>query len=396
MPPLDTRHGGQVIVAPPPAGRVATPASLHAVFEHTVAEHPDAVAIEVPPSAARPERRRFTYAQIDALAARLAARLAPRVARDSVIALSLPRDSHLIYVAQLAVLKAGAAYTCIEPGFLPDRARFVLEDSRAVAVVTSADLRSRVAALGVADDRIVEIDSEEPANGVNGAPSPATHGHAPRAPRITGPDSLAYVIYTSGTSGQPKGVMIEHRNVVNLVLSPIAATSTSGPATASPRVRRAPTTPRSRRSGWRSASGATLVVMDDEARAARTGPGAVAASASASRCSARRPRCCAWRPATTRRASCRTCACSTWAARNCRRTWRRAGRPAAGSRTATARPSARSPSCARPSRAGEPVTIGWPVEGNRAWVLDEDAARRSRPARPASCASAAPAWRAAT
>jgi len=71
-------------------------------------------------------RRRLTYAEADGLADALAVRLAPLVTEESVVAILLPRRNHLVYVAQLAVLKAGGAYTCIEPGLPPERVRFIL------------------------------------------------------------------------------------------------------------------------------------------------------------------------------------------------------------------------------------------------------------------------------
>src|SRR5258708_37046861 len=118
---------------------IASPQLLHEIFEGIARRMPDQIAIEVPPTAATP-RRRFTYAEIDAQANTLAARLAPFVTGESVVAILLPRRDHLIYVAQLAGMKAGGAYTCLERTAPADRLRFVLEDSRAVAALPSAGL----------------------------------------------------------------------------------------------------------------------------------------------------------------------------------------------------------------------------------------------------------------
>src|SRR4051794_40794589 len=103
------------------------PALLHEVFEGIARRVPDQIAIDLPAAGAQP-RRRFTYAEIDALADALAARLTPFVTEESVVAILLPRRGHLVYVAMLAVMKAGGAYTCVEPGTPPERARFILED----------------------------------------------------------------------------------------------------------------------------------------------------------------------------------------------------------------------------------------------------------------------------
>ena len=113
------------------------PLFLHEVFEGIARRVPDQGAVDLPGAGSQP-RRSFTYAEIDALADALAARLAPFVTGESVVAILLPRSSHLVYVAQLAVMKAGGAYTCIEPGTPPERARFILEDSRAVAAIADS------------------------------------------------------------------------------------------------------------------------------------------------------------------------------------------------------------------------------------------------------------------
>ncbi|HEV7508956.1 MAG TPA: amino acid adenylation domain-containing protein [Thermoanaerobaculia bacterium] len=183
------------------------PQLLHEIFEGIARRMPNQVAIEVPPTGTSP-RRRFTYAEIDAQADALAARLAPFVHRESVVAILLPRRDHLIYVAQLAVMKAGGAYTCLERTAPAERLRFVLEDSQAVAAITSEDLRTQLASLGYPAEKTV-IANAGPATESSPVPTP---------PWLT-PSTLVYVIYTSGTTGNPKGVMVEHRSVVNLVLS---------------------------------------------------------------------------------------------------------------------------------------------------------------------------------
>jgi non-ribosomal peptide synthetase-like protein len=184
---------------------------LHEIFEDVARRMPNQVAVEVPPTGSVP-RRRFTYAEIDAQANALAARLAPFVDRESVVAILLPRRDHLIYVAQLAVMKAGGAYTCLERTAPAERLRFVLEDSQAVAAITSEELRTQLASLGYPAEKTV----------IANAPAPAVSSGPiqPRpSPAWLSPSTLCYVIYTSGTTGNPKGVMVEHRSVVNLVQS---------------------------------------------------------------------------------------------------------------------------------------------------------------------------------
>ncbi len=205
----------QALVPGVSPGPEVLPQLLHEVFEETARRVPDQVAVDLPAAGGQP-RRSFTYAEIDALADALAARLAPYITGESVVAILLPRSSHLVYVAQLAVMKAGGAYTCVEPGTPPERARFILEDSRAVAAIAdsgAAEMRALLAALDFPADRTIDLAGALETR-------PATVAPPPRPAWLT-PSTLCYVIYTSGTTGNPKGVMVEHRSVVNLVLSDV-------------------------------------------------------------------------------------------------------------------------------------------------------------------------------
>src|SRR5262245_1428705 len=93
------------------------PALLHEFFEQAAARWPDHIAIDTPPSSTRAERRTITYSELDRQATSLARFLRQFVKEECVIAILLPRSSEHLYLAQLAVLKAGAAYTCIDPAF---------------------------------------------------------------------------------------------------------------------------------------------------------------------------------------------------------------------------------------------------------------------------------------
>jgi len=192
----------------PTDARTATRVQLlHAIFEQQARVRPDFPAIDVPPVRPGEPRRRRTYAGLDADAEALAIRLAPFIPGESLVAIVVPRAGLELFTAQLAIMKAGAAWTCIEPGTPRERMRFLLEDSRAVAVVAGPAERQSVIDAGYPAERIVD---------------PAAHpnGHATRRPPAwLGPETLAYVIYTSGTTGQPKGVMIEHRSVANLAIA---------------------------------------------------------------------------------------------------------------------------------------------------------------------------------
>jgi non-ribosomal peptide synthetase-like protein len=150
----------------------------------------------------------------------LADQLASFIAEECVVAIFLPRTSEYLLASQLAVLKAGAAYTCIDPGFPDEQVRDILGDSEAVALLTDDEGRSR--AVSCDYDLQKTIDVEETASQIDYRTSASRSLSLVSSPRdwLT-PNSLAYVIYTSGTTGRPKGVMIEHRSITNLVASDI-------------------------------------------------------------------------------------------------------------------------------------------------------------------------------
>lgn len=111
------------------------------------------------------------------MADRLSYRIAPFVQRECVVSILLPKHSHHLYVAQLAaVLKAGAAYTCIDPSFPEEYIRFIVEDSQSVVVLRP--LHSRFNTYRV----LTSFSAPKSAKPVFFAPEPnLTNGHAKRS-----------------------------------------------------------------------------------------------------------------------------------------------------------------------------------------------------------------------
>ena len=224
----------------------------------TVARDPHGLALDIPPSRNRPERQTLSYAELDAASDRLARHLAPLILGEGIIGIHLPRASLALYIAQLAVLKAGAAFTCLDTAFPDERVREIVADAEPFALLTDRASFNRLEFL--CDGATIVLDV---------APLLAAEPAAERALPIIRDDRLAYVIYTSGTTGRPKGVMIEHRNIANLVASDLAEFGL-GPAD---RVVQGSSSAydSSIEETWLAfASGATLLVMDDDA--ARLGP----------------------------------------------------------------------------------------------------------------------------
>jgi non-ribosomal peptide synthetase-like protein len=194
------------------------PIRLSDLFDAVADRYADRVAIEVPSDVGHGDSIQNSYAEVRQKSDALAQILRPLVRRDAMVAVLLGRDNPDLYVAQLAIMKAGAAHVCLDARFPNEHMLRVLDDAQAVALITDAVGRERVAALGGAAPQIIDpadIDSidESLQNSAIGVPS---RDHLSDAPSDS---DLAYVIYTSGTTGNPKGVLIEHRSVINLVLA---------------------------------------------------------------------------------------------------------------------------------------------------------------------------------
>lgn len=139
----------------------------------------------------------LSFAQLDALSDNIAGALAARGVRNGdIVAFLLKRDIRLI-PAMLGILKTGAAFVPIDPQIPADRINSILEDSRAKYLVSSNEVHP-------AGQAFIDVDSL-----LTGEPL------AENVPLSR--DQLAYVIYTSGTTGRPKGVMLAHRGIVNIV-----------------------------------------------------------------------------------------------------------------------------------------------------------------------------------
>jgi amino acid adenylation domain-containing protein len=144
----------------------------------------------------------LTYAELNEGAERLADRLrAEGVKPDVTVGLALPRSVAFV-VGALGIAKAGGAYLPLDPAYPADRIAFMLDDARPAAVVTDRATAQQLPALG--GPGTVFLDDPEQA-------APDTGGLAPSG------ENLAYVIYTSGSSGRPKGVLLTHAGLQNLV-----------------------------------------------------------------------------------------------------------------------------------------------------------------------------------
>jgi non-ribosomal peptide synthetase-like protein len=177
---------------------------LHQLFEARADAAPAATAVVC-------DDRSWSYAEIEARANRLAHYLRARGVRPGkLIGIAFER-SELPVVAILACLKAGAAYVPIDPGHPDERIRYIVEEAELELLLSEQSLADRLRRAFAGT--IVALDSDAAAI----AAEPATR--IARAESGVAPRDLCYVIYTSGTTGRPKGVMTEHGNAVHFVLA---------------------------------------------------------------------------------------------------------------------------------------------------------------------------------
>ncbi|MFL6261095.1 MAG: amino acid adenylation domain-containing protein [Thermoanaerobaculia bacterium] len=146
--------------------------------------------------------RRLTYAELDALADRLADRLSQAGAGPEQTVALLAERSPETLVALLGILKAGAAFLPLDSFQPTERLAAILADARPRLILAHDRLTHRLPVLPV------ETLSLDGALEADPAPSPC-------APVVVGPQQLAYVIYTSGSTGRPKGVMVPHQGLTN-------------------------------------------------------------------------------------------------------------------------------------------------------------------------------------
>lgn len=196
------------LAAAPGAARLADVPTVTAaehqrlVFDLNATDHPvpDVTLTELilRPMAETPEApavifgaTTLSYAEFDRRSAALAAALRARGAGPgAVVAVALPRSEHLA-VALFAVLRAGAAYVPLDPADPPARRAALIARTGAVALLAETG------------DAFAPADWPQ----AGAAPEPGTT-----------PGDPAYVLFTSGSTGEPKGVIVPHRAIVNRLL----------------------------------------------------------------------------------------------------------------------------------------------------------------------------------
>ncbi|MFD7443584.1 amino acid adenylation domain-containing protein [Streptomyces sp. NPDC059909] len=175
---------------------------LHEPLLDMAARHPDRPAVLSTTGT-------VTYGELAgharAVAGRVAAAGGRKSLKDRLVGITLPKGADQV-AAAYGVMMAGGTYLPVNAGLPAQRMARILDDGRAVAVLTDKALDSELE--WPEDLPRVLVDRD-------GAPAGGDARH-PSGP--AGPEDLAYVIYTSGSTGTPKGVMIEHHAALNTVV----------------------------------------------------------------------------------------------------------------------------------------------------------------------------------
>ncbi|WP_284333086.1 non-ribosomal peptide synthetase, partial [Dyella flagellata] len=174
---------------------------VHQLFEEQVARDPEAVALIV-------GEEQFSYAQLNRRANAIAYRLIQEgVKPDERVAICAQRSIGMV-AGWLGILKAGGAYVPLDPAHPGERLRQILTDAEPKLLLLDNAGKDAIGEGAFVTCQNLALD--------DAAGWPAQMSGNPRV-RALNSRHLAYVIYTSGSTGNPKGVMVEHRSLVNLV-----------------------------------------------------------------------------------------------------------------------------------------------------------------------------------
>jgi len=166
------------------------------LLEEQARRSPSSVAVEC-------EGRSCSYAELDARANAIAAKLkALGVSRGALVGICLERGVDLV-AAVSGVLKSGAGYVPLDPGYPTERLAFMVADAGIEVLLTEERVTKELTLTVKHVLRVEDVPASAP----------------PPAEKAAQPEDVAYVIFTSGSTGKPKGVRLPHRAVVNLLKS---------------------------------------------------------------------------------------------------------------------------------------------------------------------------------
>ncbi|MEH2221574.1 non-ribosomal peptide synthase/polyketide synthase [Nostoc sp.] len=171
---------------------------IHQLLEEQAKRTPDAVAVVF-------EEKQLTYAQLNSRANQLAHYLRSLGVKDNtLVGICVERSLEMV-VGLLGILKAGGAYLPLDPEYPTERLHFILRDAQVQVLLTQHSLIEK---LPPNQTKLVCLDTDAQVISLSSQENLIAASQA---------NNLAYVIYTSGSTGQPKGVLVTHHALLNLV-----------------------------------------------------------------------------------------------------------------------------------------------------------------------------------
>ncbi|MFC5048325.1 amino acid adenylation domain-containing protein [Aquimarina hainanensis] len=174
------------------------------LFRDQVKAFPEAIALEF-------EGATMSYRELEERSNQLAHYLIEQgIGKETLVPICIDRSLAMV-VGILGIIKAGGAYVPIDPSYPQERIDFILQDTNASLVVTHSDVLHLFKENKLVKTSVLLDQGEQ-----------ILQGQSVSIPEVKiSPDQLIYVIYTSGTTGTPKGVLCEHKGIMNLAVSQI-------------------------------------------------------------------------------------------------------------------------------------------------------------------------------
>jgi len=179
---------------------LAKPELLHSIFEQTVHQYPDNMAVIQ-------GKKQLSYVELNHMANGLAEELIRQGVKAGDFVGILLKRSIEVYISMLAILKAGAAYVPIDVAYPLERIKYIINDCNVNVLIThppqiSSDEASCCAKIYFDEKLYDTLKNAKPTDFIS---------------KKIDPNSTAYVICTSGTTGTPKGILLPHQSVAHLI-----------------------------------------------------------------------------------------------------------------------------------------------------------------------------------
>lgn len=174
---------------------------IHQLFEQEAERRPEGIAL-------RFRDQTMSYRELNQRANRVAHRLRKMGVGPEVMVGTLLERSFEMVVGILGILKAGGAFVPLDAGYPAERLTFMAADTQAPVMLVQDRVAGKIADASWCKTRVLSLDSEL---------CQINQESDENLPNLTTAENLAYVMYTSGSTGQPKGVMVNHQAVVRLV-----------------------------------------------------------------------------------------------------------------------------------------------------------------------------------